>query len=64
MRGPPVIAQAAGLAVLAALSPTALLAAAVYLGSARPRQTTLFYLLGAMLMPRCRSSRRRGPTLS
>jgi Sap, sulfolipid-1-addressing protein len=45
-----VIGQAAGLAVLAALSPTALLAAAVYLGSARPRQTTLFYLLGAMLM--------------
>ncbi len=44
------IAQAAGLAVLAALSPTALLVAAVYLGSARPRQTTLFYLLGAMLM--------------
>lgn len=44
------IAQAAGLAVLAALSPTALLAAAVYLGSARPRQTTLFYLLGAVLM--------------
>jgi Sap, sulfolipid-1-addressing protein len=45
-----VIAQAAGLAVLAALSPTALLAAAVYLGSARPRQTTFFYLLGAVLM--------------
>jgi hypothetical protein len=45
-----VIGQAAGLAVLAALSPTALLAAAVYLGSARPRQTTLFYLLGAVLM--------------
>ena len=44
------IEQAAGLAVLAALSPTALLAAAVYLGSARPRQTTLFYLLGATLM--------------
>jgi Sap, sulfolipid-1-addressing protein len=44
-----VIGQAAGLAVLAALSPTALLAAAVYLGSARPRQTTLFYLLGAVL---------------
>ncbi len=44
------IAQAAGLAVLAALSPTVLLAAAVYLGSARPRRTTLFYLLGALLM--------------
>jgi hypothetical protein len=45
-----VIEQAAGLALLAALSPTALLTAAVYLGSARPRQTTLFYLLGALLM--------------
>jgi hypothetical protein len=45
-----VIAQAAGLALLAALSPTALLAAAVYLGSARPRQTTVFYLAGAVLM--------------
>ena len=44
------IGQAAGLAVLASLSPAALLAAAVYLGSARPRQTTLFYLLGAVLM--------------
>ena len=44
------IAQAAGLAVLAALSPTVLLAAAVYLGSARPRQTMVFYLLGALLM--------------
>ena len=31
------ILQAAGLAVLAAISPTALLVAAVYLGSARPR---------------------------
>jgi hypothetical protein len=45
-----VIAQVAGLALLAALSPTALLAAAVYLGSARPRQTTVFYLAGAVLM--------------
>jgi hypothetical protein len=34
-----VIEQAAGLALLAALSPTALLVAAVYLGSARPRLT-------------------------
>lgn len=48
--GRPVIEEVAGLAVLAALSPTALLVAAVYLGSARPRQTTLFYLLGAVLM--------------
>jgi hypothetical protein len=45
-----VIAQAAGLAVLAAISPTALLLAAVYLGSARPRATVLCYLAGALLM--------------
>jgi Sap, sulfolipid-1-addressing protein len=45
-----VIAEAAGLALLAALSPTALLIAAVYLGSARPWQTGLFYLAGAVLM--------------
>lgn len=44
------IAEAAGLALLAAMSPTALLVAAVYLGSARPRQTGLFYLAGAVLM--------------
>ena len=42
--------QAAGLAVLAALSPTALLVAAVYLGSARPRLTATVYLAGAVLM--------------
>ena len=42
--------QAAGLALLAALSPTALLVAAVYLGSARPRLVTAFYLAGAVLM--------------
>jgi hypothetical protein len=45
-----VIFQAAGLALLAALSPTALLIAAVYLGSARPRLTGLFYLAGAVIM--------------
>jgi hypothetical protein len=45
-----VIAEAAGLALLAAISPTALLVAAVYLGSARPRQTGLFYLAGAVFM--------------
>jgi uncharacterized membrane protein len=45
-----VIYQAAGLALLAALSPTALLIAAVYLGSARPRLTGLFYLAGAVTM--------------
>jgi hypothetical protein len=45
-----VIAEAAGLALIAAMSPTALLVAAVYLGSARPRQTALFYLTGAVLV--------------
>lgn len=44
------ILQAAGLAFLAALSPTALLVAAVYLGSAKPRVTGLFYLAGAVIM--------------
>lgn len=44
------LAQAAGLALLAALSPTALLVAAVYLGSARPRLVSVFYLAGALLM--------------
>jgi hypothetical protein len=45
-----VIAEAAGLALLAAMSPTALLVAGIYLVSARPRQTGLFYLAGAVLM--------------
>jgi hypothetical protein len=45
-----VIAQAAGLALLAALSPTELLVAAVFLGSARPRPTAAAYLAGALLM--------------
>jgi hypothetical protein len=44
------LAQASGLAVLAALSPTALLVAAVFLGAADPRQTVLIYLAGAVLM--------------
>jgi len=44
------ILQAVGFALLAALSPTALLIAAVYLGSARPRLTGLFYLAGAVTM--------------
>jgi len=44
------LVQAAGLALLAAISPTALLVAAVYLGSARPRQTSAFYLAGAVGM--------------
>src|SRR5690242_2877056 len=42
--------QAAGLALLAALSPTALLIAAVYLGSSRPILVTAFYLAGALAM--------------
>ena len=39
---------AAGFALLAALSPTAVLVGAVYLGSASPRRTTLVYLAGAL----------------
>jgi Sap, sulfolipid-1-addressing protein len=42
--------QAAGFAVLAALSPTALLITAIYLGLARPRTTALCYLAGAVLV--------------
>jgi hypothetical protein len=42
--------QAAGLALLAALSPTALLVAAVYLGSARPRLIAGVYLAGAVVI--------------
>jgi hypothetical protein len=45
-----VLIQAAGLALLASLSPTALLVAAVYLGSARPRLTAVIYLTGAVVM--------------
>ena len=44
------LADAIGLAVLAALSPTALLIAAVYLGSARPRLAASSYLAGAVIM--------------
>lgn len=44
------IAQAAGLAVLAAISPTGLLVAAIYLGSTRPRLTMACYLAGALAM--------------
>jgi hypothetical protein len=43
-----VIAQAAGFAVLSALSPAALLVAGVYLGSANPRRMLLIYLAGAV----------------
>lgn len=44
------LAEAAGLAVLAALSPTALLVVAVYLGSDRPKVIASLYLAGAVLM--------------
>lgn len=42
--------QASGFAVLAALSPTALIVMAVFLGSAEPRLTALSYVLGAFVM--------------
>jgi Sap, sulfolipid-1-addressing protein len=44
------LGQAAGFAVLAAVSPTSLLVMAVFLGSANPRTTALLYVAGAMLM--------------
>jgi hypothetical protein len=45
-----VLLQAAGFALLAALSPTALLVSAVYLGSDRPRLVASVYLAGAVSM--------------
>jgi uncharacterized membrane protein (DUF441 family) len=45
-----VIVQAAGFALLAAISPTALLVMAVFLGSDNPRRTAQLYLAGAVLM--------------
>lgn len=44
------VIQAAGLALLAAFSPTALLVLAVFLGAANPRRTALIYLAGALVM--------------
>jgi hypothetical protein len=44
------LATAAGFAVLAAISPAAILVCAVYLGSAAPRRTTLLFLAGAITM--------------
>jgi hypothetical protein len=44
------LAQAAGFAFLAAISPTALLVMAVFLGSANPRKTALAYVAGAIAM--------------
>jgi MFS family permease len=45
-----VLGQAAGFAVLAAISPQVLLAVAVYLGSPNPRRAMLIYLAGAITM--------------
>ena len=42
--------EATGLALLAALSPTALLVTAVYLGSDRPKLIAALYLAGALIM--------------
>lgn len=44
------LAQAAGLALLAAISPAALLVLAVFLGSDSPRRTAMVYFVGAVLM--------------
>jgi hypothetical protein len=45
-----VLAQAAGFAVLASVSPTALLVMAVYLSTANPRTMALLYVAGAVIM--------------
>jgi hypothetical protein len=45
-----VLLQAAGFALLAAVSPSALLVMAMYLGSARPLMAALVYLAGAVVM--------------
>jgi Sap, sulfolipid-1-addressing protein len=45
-----VLADATGLAVLAAISPTAALVSAIYLSAANPRRTVLLYLIGAIAM--------------
>lgn len=44
------VTEAAGLAVLAAMSPTAVLVSAVLLGTANPHRTVLIYLAGAIVM--------------
>jgi hypothetical protein len=49
-RAAAMLSEAAGLAVLAALSPTAVLVCAVFLGSANPHRTVLIYLAGAIVM--------------
>ena len=45
-----VLAEAAGFAVLASVSPTALLVMAVYLSTANPRTMALLYVAGAVIM--------------
>jgi hypothetical protein len=45
-----VLAEATGFAVLAAISPTALLVMAVFLSSAEPRRNALMYTAGAVAM--------------
>jgi hypothetical protein len=45
-----VLAEATGFALLAALSPTALLVMAVFLGAENPRRIALLYFVGAVLM--------------
>jgi hypothetical protein len=45
-----VLAEAAGFAFLAAISPTALLVMAVFLSSAEPRRNALMYTAGAIVM--------------
>jgi hypothetical protein len=42
--------SAVGFALLAALTPTAILVSAAYLGSASPRRTTTWFLVGAVTM--------------
>ena len=44
------LAEAAGFALLAAISPTALVVMAVFLGSAEPRRNALMYTAGALMM--------------
>src|SRR5215467_13659811 len=44
------LAQALGYALLGAISPTALVVAAIFLGSANPRRAAIFFLSGAALI--------------
>jgi heme A synthase len=45
-----VIAESAGFALLAAISPTALLVMVIFLGSDNPRRIAMLYVAGAILM--------------